>query len=208
MRSAPARSPILPSSLAPVHDSQTTPREALNLYRTIGHACIQRCVEYVYTGEPERAKHEQKRREGARPMSGLSVEQLRQFNDDGYVIVDDVIDVELFLDPMVAEYEEHLNELVHDLYRQAKCPPYTRGCHLANDLPVFTRRPGEAGSQYFDISFPLGRKIKPEEPCFFPPSVFHLLRSPGILDVVESLIGRRSTPVRCNMFASSRRRAL
>jgi phytanoyl-CoA hydroxylase len=123
------------------------------------------------------------------PRAGLNAEQLQRFEDEGYLIVGDLIDVERFLDPMVAEYEEHLDRLAHTLHRDGRLSSPFDGQPFGERLTRIYAGTGKSWSQYFDFSFPLGRKLKPDEPCFFPPSVFHVLRNPGILDVIESLIG-------------------
>ena len=130
-------------------------------------------------------------------MSVLSAGQLRQFRDEGYLIVDDVLSVEADLDPMVAEYEERLDELVRRLFDQGELTSTWDGLDFGQRLTKVFAETQRSWSQYFDFSFPLGRPVKPDEPCFFPASVFRVLRHPRILDVVESLIGSEiySNPV-------------
>jgi ectoine hydroxylase-related dioxygenase (phytanoyl-CoA dioxygenase family) len=127
----------------------------------------------------------------------LSAEQLRRFEDEGYLIVDDLIDVEQFLDPMVADFAERLDKLVRKLYREGQLSSTYDSWPFGDRLTQVYAETGKSWSQHFDFSLPLRRHIDPEEPCFFPPSVFRVLRNQGILDVVESLIGPEiySTPV-------------
>ena len=49
-------------------------------------------------------------------MPHLTDEQLQQFKRDGYLVVDDVIDVETFITPMVQEYTAKLEELIDEMY--------------------------------------------------------------------------------------------
>ena len=44
-------------------------------------------------------------------MSRIDQRQLEHFQKEGYVVVEDLIDPETFLDPLVAEYERRLDEL-------------------------------------------------------------------------------------------------
>jgi phytanoyl-CoA hydroxylase len=121
--------------------------------------------------------------------AALNAAQQRKFRDDGYLIVEDVIDVEQYLDPMVAEYEEYLDQLVHTLHREGELTSTYEGMSFGDRLGRVYAETGRGWSQYFDFSLPLRRQMKPDEPCFFPPSVFRVLRNPRMLDVVESLIG-------------------
>jgi ectoine hydroxylase-related dioxygenase (phytanoyl-CoA dioxygenase family) len=46
----------------------------------------------------------------------LTSDQRRQFDDDGYLIVEDVIDVPEYITPMVEQYEQRLDRLAQALY--------------------------------------------------------------------------------------------
>ena len=121
-------------------------------------------------------------------MALLTRHQIERFDDDGYLVVEDLIDVNGFLDPMVEEYQQLLDRLATDLFNDG---------HIAStyaDLP-FGRRltqiyadTGKVWSQYFDFSLPFSN-VKADEPCHFGPAVFEMLRNPDVLDVAESLIG-------------------
>lgn len=122
-------------------------------------------------------------------MSGLSVSQKEKFSADGYLIVEDMIDVEDYLDPMVAEYEARIDVLAHDLHAAGRIPSLYSDLDFRPRLTRIYEDTGRDWAQYFDFSLPLRPDIGTDEPCFFPPSVLRLLRHPGVLDAVESLIG-------------------
>lgn len=122
-------------------------------------------------------------------MAGLTSEQRAHFDRDGYVIIDDLIDVDAFLDPMVKEYEAHLDELARRLFAEGQLSSAHSELGFRPRLTKIYEETGRDWAQYFDFSLPLRANIKPDEPCFFPPSVLNVLRNPAILDVVESLIG-------------------
>jgi phytanoyl-CoA hydroxylase len=122
-------------------------------------------------------------------VSGLSERQLEQFYEEGYLVVEDLVDSEAYLAPMVEDYEQHMEQLVTELVTQGRLTNAHQGLPFTERLTRIYGDTQVINSRFFDFSLPLGRKSKPDEPCFFPDSVFNVLRHPGILDVVESLIG-------------------
>lgn len=130
-------------------------------------------------------------------MTGLSNEQTEQFWDQGFLVVEDLIDVEEFLDPMVADYAMRLDELMAELHAMGELASTSAELPFAERMTQLYRETGKHWAEHFDFSLPLTAGIKPDEPCYFPPSVFHVLRNPAVLDVVESLIGSElySNPV-------------
>ena len=53
-------------------------------------------------------------------MAYLTAEQVAQFQDEGYLVVDNLLDPERDLDPVIAEYEVVLDRLANDLYAAGK----------------------------------------------------------------------------------------
>jgi len=49
-------------------------------------------------------------------MGALTAEQLEHFEDEGFLVVEGVLDPETVLDPVIEEYTEVLDRLVHELY--------------------------------------------------------------------------------------------
>lgn len=119
-------------------------------------------------------------------VSGLTRDQIKQFRDQGYLVVEDVIDVERYLDPLVAEYGERLDEIVAGL--AGSLPSNYEGLPFGSRLTRLYADTGRSWAQHFDFSLPF-KGVKPDEPCHFGPAVFAMLRNDRILDVVESLIG-------------------
>lgn len=121
--------------------------------------------------------------------TGLTPEQLADFERDGYLVVEDAIDVEGYLDPLVEEYAEVLEQLVQQLYAQRRLSSKHVGLDFTERLTRVYEEVGTEVAQHFDFSLPFKRATRPDEPCHFGPRVFAMLRNPSILDKIESLIG-------------------
>lgn len=111
-----------------------------------------------------------------------------RFNEQGYLVVEDVLDVERDIEPVVAEYMTLLDELVARWQAEGKLsstyaelPFPQRLAHVLNEI-------GPAGYAPFDISLPF-TGVTEETPIHLGPAVFGLLTSPRLLDAVEQLIG-------------------
>lgn len=121
----------------------------------------------------------------------LSLEQLRRFNEDGYLVVEDLIDRDAVLEPLIAEYEALLGAL---------CSGWVAEGRLSNEAPLVgfqnqIRAAYAAGLDYFqplDISLPPG-DIKNDTPFHAGPAAFGLMTAPSLLDTVEALIGPEIT---------------
>ncbi len=120
----------------------------------------------------------------------LSAKQLSQFNENGYLVVDDIVEVQV-LKAVIAEYEKLLSDL---------CTDWTTQGLLKHDKSIDSfeariRAAYDAGLDYFqplDISLPPG-DIEPDTPFHAGPAIFNLITSPQLLSAVESLIGPEIT---------------
>ncbi len=117
----------------------------------------------------------------------LSADQHRFFDENGYLVVEDVIDRESCLDPLIAEYEALMSGLVADWVSEGKLDPALISASFDDQIIAAYR----AGLEYFqpmDISLP-GGPIAPDLPFHAGPAAFGLLSHDRLLDVVEDLIG-------------------
>ena len=120
--------------------------------------------------------------------SFLSPEQLNFFEDNGYLIVENVIDPHT-LDNLWREYDAQLNNAAAILIQQGKLsqsyaelPFGERYCAIMAEAPE--------AFQYLEICYPLENHNFPADaPIHCGPAVFDLLTHPRLLDVVESIIG-------------------
>lgn len=120
-------------------------------------------------------------------VTGLNQKQLSAFEHDGFLVIDDVFDQYQVLDPVRREYAELLSQL---------CEQWVAGRRLD---PTVLTEPFEkqllavyaAGLDYcqpLDISLPPG-SIASDTPFHAGSAIFQLMRTPALLDCVESLIG-------------------
>lgn len=121
----------------------------------------------------------------------LSAAQLKDFEENGFLVVDDLIDKDAVLDPLIAEYEELLAELRANWVAEGR---------LDADAPSETfqdliKSAYQAGLDYFqpmDISLPPG-DIPADLPFHAGPAVFRMMTDGHLLDCIESIIGPEIT---------------
>lgn len=122
----------------------------------------------------------------------LSADQVAQFEEEGYLIVEDLFDPEEDLAPVIEEYNGVLNELAIDLYAQGLI------ASLYDDLPFGERltqiyaESRKVHAQYFDFSLPQAN-VQADTPMWVGPQVFNMLRNEKLLDAVESIVGPEIT---------------
>lgn len=120
----------------------------------------------------------------------LDAEQISQFNQCGYLVVDEIIPASV-VDSVVREY---------DVLLMALCKRWVEQSLLDADAcnGSFNDRISaaySAGLDYFqplDISLPPG-DIDPDMPFHAGPAIFNLMTDAHLLDVVEALIGSEIT---------------
>ncbi|MDP8959279.1 MAG: phytanoyl-CoA dioxygenase family protein [Actinomycetota bacterium] len=115
-------------------------------------------------------------------------EAVRFFHEEGYLLMEGVLDVERDLEPVFEEYEALLGEL---------CRRWRERGELSStyeDLPFperIARVAGEKGAAYqhpMNISLTL-QGLTEDSPLHLGPAVFNLITSPRLLDVLEPLVG-------------------
>jgi ectoine hydroxylase-related dioxygenase (phytanoyl-CoA dioxygenase family) len=116
---------------------------------------------------------------------------VQRFEEEGYLLIEDVFDPVRDLDPVVREYTEKLDRVAAEWHARgviqstyADLPFTERFAHILNDT-------GAGGYRPFDIC--LGGKITDDEPMeqsmHVGPAVFDLIAHRGLLDIIEQLIG-------------------
>ncbi len=129
-------------------------------------------------------------------MATLSSTQLQQFAQEGYLVVDSVVDPERDFTPTIEEYAELLDSLARQLYAEGKITSLYEDLEFPARLTEICAESRRDLSQHFDISLPQNG-VKPGTPIFTGPAMFRLLSNPDLLDLVESVIGPEifSSPV-------------
>ncbi|NKB69981.1 MAG: phytanoyl-CoA dioxygenase [Candidatus Latescibacteria bacterium] len=121
-------------------------------------------------------------------MAAINGEQLAQFEEQGYLVVEGLFDPECDLDPVVAEYHEVLDRLATELYRDGRIESTYADLPFGERLTKVCRASGQVHAQYFDFSLPQNG-VQDNTPFWAGPAVFAALRNERLLDAVECFIG-------------------
>ena len=121
----------------------------------------------------------------------LTRQQIDSFDQDGYLMVEDLIDKDRILEPLIAEYTDRLRTLCRRWVDEKKLPvEAARG-----DINHMIKVCAQSGLDYFqplDISLPPG-DIDTKTPFHAGPAVFDLITHETLLNAVQSLIGPEIT---------------
>jgi hypothetical protein len=120
--------------------------------------------------------------------SGLSASQRRQFADDGFLLVEDVLDPQDDLGPVLDEYANLLDSLAHRLHVDGIIDNTFADLPFVERLVSLCEASGKPLPDQFDFSLPQ-HGIRPDTPLHVGPAVFQLLTNPRLLDLIESIIG-------------------
>ena len=113
---------------------------------------------------------------------------VERFNEEGYLVVEDVLDVARDIEPVVEEYMALLDELVARWQAEGKLSSAYTDLPFPQRLARVLNEMGPAGYAPFDISLPF-TGVTEETPIHLGPATFALLTSPRLLDAVEQIIG-------------------
>ena len=124
-------------------------------------------------------------------MPHLTPGQLRFFEENGYLIIDDVLS-EADLAAIRAEYNAILDREVPRLIAEGKVvddlPGATFEARYAHVLPQLSKMYDLY--QHLDISLPLLHRMEPDATLNAGPAVFNnVLRNSDLLDIAESILG-------------------
>jgi len=121
-------------------------------------------------------------------MRVLTPAQREQFEMEGYVVVDGVLDSVEDLAPVIADCEQVLDGLAEALFREGRIQSTYSGLDSGGRLIQVCIESGQNFYQYFDISLPQ-TGVRHDTPINVSPAMFRLLTSPRLLDLAEDLIG-------------------
>ncbi|MGI5129824.1 phytanoyl-CoA dioxygenase family protein [Pseudonocardia sp. CA-107938] len=110
------------------------------------------------------------------------------FDEHGYLVIEDVFDIETEIDAVVAEYTELLDRQAQQWYADGTISSTYEDLPFAQRFARVLVETGAPGFQPFDISLP-SRGVTADTPMHAGPGVFALLTSPRLLDVVEQFVG-------------------
>ena len=131
----------------------------------------------------------------------LQASFLETFQEQGFVVVDEVLDPGKDLQPIVEEYQDLLDRLATHLVREGQLTSTYRDLPVCERLMRITQETGHLHTQPLDISLPQSG-ISHDTPMHTGRAVFDLLRNPRLLDRVEAFIGPEiySNPVQHTRF--------
>ena len=121
-------------------------------------------------------------------MRVLTAAELTQFKEEGYVVVERVLDPDRDIAPVLAEYGKVLDRIAASLQAEGILRSTYRDLPFRDRLIRICIESGRNFPQEFDISLPQ-TGIKADTPIHVGPAAFRLLNTPRLLDLVEDLIG-------------------
>jgi phytanoyl-CoA hydroxylase len=110
------------------------------------------------------------------------------FEEHGYVVVDEVLDRERDLQPVIDDYSELLDQLTERWKREGKLHSSYRELPFVQRLTRIMAESDINVSRYCDISLP-DAKVDVDEPMHLSDSIFRMITNPQLLDIVESFVG-------------------
>ena len=110
------------------------------------------------------------------------------FAEYGYVMVENVLDIERDLEPVVSEYMTLLEDLAARWQAEGRIRSTYADLPFAQRLARILTDAGPTGFAPFDISLPF-QGVTEETPIHLGPAVFNMLTSSRLLDTVEQFIG-------------------
>lgn len=111
-----------------------------------------------------------------------------QFDEQGYLVVEGLFDVESDLAEVVADYASTLDQLANEWLAAGLLPDTYRGLPFGQRLIRIMQAGGVNWAPAFDISLPQ-TQVYPDTPIHTTEAVFNLLRHPRLLDAVEQFVG-------------------
>ncbi len=121
-------------------------------------------------------------------MLPLNRQQQEQFQEQGYLIVEDVFNPETDFEPLVVEYDSVLDRLANELYSQRRITSLYKNKPFGERLIQIYRESGQVHAQYFNPSLPPDGFTE-KTPYWAGKSLFQILRHKRLLDAVESILG-------------------
>ncbi|MBT3604788.1 MAG: phytanoyl-CoA dioxygenase family protein [Candidatus Latescibacteria bacterium] len=121
-------------------------------------------------------------------MPSITQDHLIQYENDGFVIVENFLDTDEDIQPVIDEYTQVLDQLANQLYADRKISNVYANLPFGERLTKVYAESGEVYSQYFDFSLPQNG-VDADTPFWAGPAVFHMLRHQKLLDAAESFVG-------------------
>ncbi|CAB9505232.1 deoxypentalenic acid 11-beta-hydroxylase [Seminavis robusta] len=118
----------------------------------------------------------------------LSKEQLNYLDKDGYLVVEDLLDPEKDLEPIIDELSQVADGLAHDLVARGELSSIYEDLPFEKRLARIIAETGQSHSQHFDFSLPKGQ-VGAHAPMYLGNALFQLITNSQLLDCVQDVIG-------------------
>ncbi len=120
--------------------------------------------------------------------SVITPEMKAQFEEQGYLVVENLFDIDRDLKPVVDDYAALLDVLASQLIAEGKLKCSYSELPFGKRLIQILAESHVNWAQHFDISLPQG-DVKPDTPIHTTEPVFNLLRHPRLLDAAQVFVG-------------------
>ena len=118
----------------------------------------------------------------------ISAEQMRQFEQEGYLLVKGLLDPVKDLEPVIAEYGEVLDQLARELFADGVISSTYSDLPFGERFIAVVSESGQVHQQYFDFSLPQSG-VEADTPFWAGPAAFRMLRNERLLDAAECFVG-------------------
>ena len=136
-------------------------------------------------------------------MPCLTDEQLAHFDEEGYLLVRGMLDVDEVIQPIIDEYHGVLDKLARELYQAGQIASTYDDLPFGKRLTQIVVESGQIHAQYFDFSLPQ-TGIDADTPFWAGPAVFAALPTPISSTRSSPSSALRSGPTPSSTCASSR----
>ena len=113
---------------------------------------------------------------------------LEQLDDEGYAVVDDVLDPDTDFAPLLDEYNQVLDDIASRLVDEGVLRSTHAELPFESRLIAVCQESGKNFPQHFDFTLPQ-KGITQDTPIHTGPAVFRVLTKPRLLDLVEQVVG-------------------
>src|SRR5581483_3049179 len=151
-----------------------------------GAGALRQRIAAPWTYLPGRRRTETRREEDA--VRVLTEAQHHQLVEQGYLVLEHILDPITDLQPLLTEYDAVLDEIAASLQRAGLIRSCYRELAFCDRLIQVCVESGRNFPQHFDLSLPQAG-IRYDTPIHVGPAVFGLLTHPFVLDVVEDVCG-------------------
>jgi hypothetical protein len=119
----------------------------------------------------------------------LSTEQLDHLEKEGYLVVENALNPESDLDPILHELSEVADGLAKELVARGELSSLYEDHPFGKRMTQIIAETGQSHSQHFDFSLPKGQ-VGATAPMYLGQALFQLVTNRSLLDCVQSVIGQ------------------